>query len=568
MTDSTKTHRYSSLILALVAALIIASFDRRWLARPVTELIPPGCGIRLDWLSHLKSRLVEPFQAALALALTPGRRDQQPAPQLAVALDDELARVGKRYEARLRTEKKARVQEWVVGVYARLEREYGLSIKRFCKSLGIVERTFRTWRKRELRPTSPPPPPEPKPEPKPRGEGRFDLEHTLPGIQQVADTTDWDLCGIPLKIMASQDPGERHTDLWSGFRVEQAESGQVIMDLVDEAAEPGTQVLTDRGTPYMSQGDAMDERELEHAPCKEYTPTEKATKERAFRTVKDSLEPIRQFFARLADSIPELRRPALAVELATLLLSVFLRVFHLGHRNRPHPREHSDPDVLRSIAEEQREKARSDFVSKLSTLGRIHDQYDMQMPRIRFVRGHRAHALEDIVEAERRMRPAALRGEIKIPHLYFAAVLGDVAEQGRERRSDERARRMQASIEKQNERRQQARLEQLDSDPIARLHHGLDLLACHWRDGRLFFDGVGPGRAAILSAIDEMTARDPLGFQDDVHIECERWRSGRRVGKDQWASMSQLVEKLVRDATSCSTPATDRATLSSRGREV
>jgi hypothetical protein len=347
-----------------------------------------------------------------------------------------------------------------------------------------------------------------------------------------------------------------------------AESGQMVIDIIDEVAEPGTQVVTDRGTPYMSQTGSMDDREIEHAPCKEYTPTEKATKERAFRTVKDAIEPVRQFFARLADSIPQLRCPTIAVELATVLLTVFLRVYHLGHRDRRHPLEDSDPEVLRCIAEEQRENARSDFVSKLSTLGRIHDQYDMQMPRTRFVRGHRAHALADIVEAERRMRPAALRGEIMIPHLYFASVLNDVAEQGRERRGEQRARRMQVSIEKQDERRQQARLTQLDSDPIARLHHGLDLLACHWRDGRLFLEGVGPGRADIHNAIVEMATLDPLGFQDDVHFECERWRSAHRISNSQWVAMSMLVENLVRDASVYSTQASDRANLSSKGREV
>ncbi len=181
-------------------ACIVASFDRSWLARPVTELIPPDSGIRLDWLSHLKSRLMGPLIAALELALTPGRRAQEHPPQTAIVLDDELARIKERYEARMCTEKKARVQGWLVGVYARLERDHALSIRLFCKSLGISEQTFRTWRTREARPISASPPPEPKPEPRPRGEGRFGLEHTLPGIQQVADTTDWEILGIPLKV--------------------------------------------------------------------------------------------------------------------------------------------------------------------------------------------------------------------------------------------------------------------------------------------------------------------------------------------------------------------------------
>jgi hypothetical protein len=568
MTESTKSHKDTSLILALVAALIIASFDRRWLARPVTELIPPGSGIRLDWLSRLKSRLMGPLHAALELALMPGRRAQEPAPHTAVVLDDELARIKKRYEARMRTEKKARVQEWIVGVYARLEREYALSVKFFCKSLGIVERTFRTWRNREARPISAPPPPEPKPEPRPRGEGRFDLEHTLPGIQQLADTTDWEILGIPLKVMASQDPGERRTDLWSGFRVKEAESGQVIMDLVDEVAEPGTQVITDRGTPYMSQTGSMDEREMEHAPCKEYTPTEKATKERAFWTVKDALAPLVEFFHQLCERIPELRRPDIAVELATLLLTVFLRVYHLGHRDRRHPLEDHDPDVLRCIADEQREKARSDFVSKLSTLGRIHDQYDMQMSRMRFVRGHRAHALADIVEAERRMRPAARRGDVKVPHLYFATVLNDIAEHNRPRRSKTRDQQKKASLEKQNERRRKARWEQLDADPVLRLHRGLDMLSTQSRRGRLLLDGVGPGRGLLVSAIDEMATTDPLGFRDDVRLECRRWRADKRIGRQAWTAIADLVEDRMGKVTICSTSATGRAILSGKGREV
>jgi transposase-like protein len=45
--------------------------------------------------------------------------------------------------------------------------------------------------------------------PRPRGEGRFDLDHTLPGIQQMADTTEIDIAGNRLKIVAVQDPGTR-----------------------------------------------------------------------------------------------------------------------------------------------------------------------------------------------------------------------------------------------------------------------------------------------------------------------------------------------------------------------
>jgi hypothetical protein len=568
MTPSTKLHRDSSLILALVAALIVASFDRSWLARPVTELIPPGSGIRLDWLSHLKGRLMGPLIAALELALTPGRRAQEPAPQTAIVLDDEMARIKERYEAKLRAEKKARAQEWLVGVYARLERDYCLSVKLFCKTLGIAERTFRSWRTREAAPRSAPPPPVPPPEPRPQAEGRFGLDHTLPGIQQVADTTDWEILGIPLKVMASQDPGARHTDLWSGFRVSVAESGQVIMDLIEEVAEPGTQVITDRGTPYMSQTGSMDEREMEHAPCKEYTPTEKATKERAFLTVKDALAPLVEFFHQLCERIPELRCPDIAVKLATLLLTVFLRVYHLGHRDRRHPLEDHDPDMLRCIADEQREKARSDFVSKLSTLGRIHDQYDMQMPRIRFVRGHRAHALEDIVEAERRMRPAARRGDVKVPHLYFATVLNDVAEHNRPRRCEARGQQKKASLEKQKERRRKAHWEQLDADPVLRLHRGLDLLATQARRGRLLLGGVGPGRGLLVSAIDEMATTDPLGFRDDVRLECRRWMADKRIGRQAWTAIVDLVEERMGKVTTCSTSATGRAILSGKGREV
>ena len=546
MTDYHNPPHKVKLILALICALIVAAYDPKWLARPVKELIPPDSGIRSDWLSHLKKRLLPALIQLILKAITRGRPVKERPPNITHALDDELRRVRDEYKRRCKAEGKRKAQDWLVEAYSRLQKTFGVKEKDFCTAVGVSDRSLRYWSSRKLKPVPPPVSPEPSPKRTSRGEGRFDLEHTLPGIQQMADTTDWKLLGIPLKVMAVQDPGDRHRQKLSAVAVAEAESGKQIMGLVDQVAPPGTQVITDRGTPYMSQADTMTSHEQEHAPCKEFSPTEKATLERGFGIVKQALAPLVEFFEKLAKDFPQLSKGPIATNLASLLIGVFLEVYRLSLRHdSPHPLDGSDPDILRCIAEEQREKAREGLSSKLSTLERIHAQYGMTIGKQKFISTYRVYALEDIVETERKMRWRGRNDGIKCPHQYFAAVINGVAEEGKERRRRERLKRKQETEEREKERKQQERIDSLYSHPPTLLHDALAWAAAQWRTDRWLLGSLVCGQSRIQCAVAMMAALDPLGFEDDVRLECRRWHETWDKAKPPFDAVLALVDPII-----------------------
>ena len=121
---------------------------------------------------------------------------------------------------------------------------------------------------------------------------------------------------MPLQIVAAQDPGSRKEKLWESFTVDPHENSELIVEVLQKAVsdKPGMQVVTDQGTPYMSAETerAIEGLECEHAPQKEGTPTEKATLERSFRTVKDALKPLSELTKAIADRFPALRQGELA----------------------------------------------------------------------------------------------------------------------------------------------------------------------------------------------------------------------------------------------------------------
>ena len=79
---------------------------------------------------------------------------------------------------------------------------------------------------------------------KPVATGRFDLEVILPGQQVAADTSPWTLFGVPLQIVAGQDPGNRKEKLWESFAVDTHESSKLIVEVLEKALneKPGMQV--------------------------------------------------------------------------------------------------------------------------------------------------------------------------------------------------------------------------------------------------------------------------------------------------------------------------------------
>lgn len=517
-------------LLALVAAAIVKAHDPSWLARPVADLARES-GVRPERVSRLKAKLLAPFLALLERASRRGR-PKKPAPAHGqrgrALLRDALLAVAAEIIGHLGVQRR-RVQDLVVAARDRLHVEHGLSFRDFCQALGLPERTVRSWAERGPAPAPPPgPPPSVPAPPSTRGVGRFGLEVTLPGLQGMADTTDFSLFGVPLKIVAVQDPGLRRQHLWEAFSLEDHEDHDVIVQVVKDALgdRPGAQLLTDQGTPYLAQAarEAYEELELDHAPQKEATPTEKAPLERSFLTVKAALAPLVALSTRLARAVPALRSPVLAKTLGRILITTFLRVY-LAARDAPEPHRPADPVVLEQLAQAQREKARAETRSVKLALESLFDRYQLEGSRTRFVRAHRHHRVQDVLEAERRMGRRACRCHARVCDRYFAAILAQVARESRVRRERERRERLRRHQALQDHERTRAELQQARSHPEDALARALRLVAMHFQPEKdqLLFGGAGLGRRSLRDTLLHLRNESPEVLLHRVEIGWRKW---------------------------------------------
>lgn len=528
---SQESRSKSSLLLALVCASIVADYDRSWLARPVAQLIPED-GPRAEWVSRIKAKLRGVF-ADLVEAAT--RRGRRPAPrdQRAPVLEALLAVATRLLALHAVPVRRRAVQDELVCAFDRVHREHSVTARAFCAALALPERTFRSWQDRPAKPPPPPPPPKPpSPPPNDRNTGRFALEATAPDTQLGGDTTDLCVLGVDLKLVGVQDIGDRERCLYDAFVVDVRESSELISGAVAEAVagREGLQFITDQGTPYLAEAaqQAYDAIGLEHAPQREGTPTEKATVERGFGTVKTALAPIFGVLNRIATAAPALRQPVLARHVATLLVATFLRVYAAGRRHLGHPLDGQDPDVLRAIVEEQRERARAEDRSVRLFLESVHAEYAMEGSCEAFVRAFRRYPLEDLREAERRFRAHACRCKVRVCDRYFAAVVRDVHEAGLARRSaDRRQRRCEGQARRVRTDAAQ-RAADLDAHPERRLHEGLDLLADTWLpDTRGFVHDGQLARVWIRHAIAVIHAREPIAAADCIELHIRSWEAAR-----------------------------------------
>jgi len=518
-------------LLALVAASIAGAFDHRWLAQPVVALAAEH-DVSDQRISRLRARLQPGFEKDLAAGIRRGRPPTVAPEVVPDPVTEDLLAIAASVIAEVRIPRRA--AERIVAGAQRLHDQHGLTQQSFCDRLGIHDRTFRYWKRRPPAPPMAEPPVPPPPEPKPdRHEGRFDLNVTLPGIQTMSDTTDWDLFGVKLKVTAAMDPGNRHRQTWQAFAVEAAETSEVIANTIDRAVgeQPGTQVITDQGKPFLADLSraAYDAMHADHAPCAEGAPTQKAPIERSFGTVKRLLEPIAELTRKLADLIPVLHRDDVARPVAALLLATYLRVFEVGHRDRAHPLEGADPQLLRDIADEQREKARHEMDSKRLLLGHIFDALGCTGSRERFIRNLRDHHLEDIQAAQRDLAQnwwCCCR--IHSPSRYFAKVLWNAAIAGRERRERDRRRRAADAELLQRQRADLAGEAFLGQHPDELLRRGLDLVAtqCHTDVGReLLRARRGPGPTSVARAVELLRTVHPAVHLDIVEAMWRAWSS-------------------------------------------
>jgi transposase InsO family protein len=541
-----------SRLTALVCAAVVAAHDRRWLAQPVAALRAAEDPAP-ETLSRLKARALGSLEELVARL---HRRGRPRAPSETSSLRAQLAAMRAKLDlaASVIAEDGVRsraLQDRLVAAHARLESEHATSLRDFCTSLGIPERTFRSWRNRA--PAAPPAPPAPVPPPAPkppRNEGRFALELCPPDLQAMADTTYIRAFGIDLQIVGAQDPGRRHKELLSAFAVTEQENADVVTGVLTQAlgALPGAQAITDQGTPYIARAtqQACEAIDIEPAPQTEASPTDKAPLERAWGTVKQALAPLLALTDRAAASVPALRSPALARAALSLLLAVFLRVYAGGRRHLAHPLEGHDPAALADVVARAREAARAENHSRKIFLQKLHADYNLaqDISVDDFVRAHRRHHLEDIIAAERALRDRACRCNVRRCDRYFAGILRNVAEQGRLRR----ARLLAQREEQRRHDLQTARFEQQDrflaEHPELRLHQALDAMTVQWdeRTGRLEHGGRGWARGALVRALRELRDRAPLVWSYDVDAAVRAWRTTTACPHGAQIAISALLE--------------------------
>lgn len=517
-------------LLALLAASIVKDHDPTWIARPVADLARES-QVRPERVSRLKRKLLDRLQTLVDKASRRGRPRRRQASSSPPPVDPAREALLEVAADLVRTQgvRRCEIQDRIVASRDRLHAEHGLSHRDFCRSLGLSERTVRSWAERgPAAPRPPDPAPAPPSPPASRNVGRFDLETTLPGLQAMADTSDFKLFDVPMKIVAVQDPGRRRQRLWEAFELEDHEDHQVVVDVVTKALEdqPGTQFMTDQGTPYLAEAArvAYEDLELEHAPQKEGTPTDKATLERSFLTVKSALAPMITLSAHLARAVPALRSPALAKALGRILLATFLRVYTAA-REAPESHRPADPVVLEALAEAQREKARAESRSIKLALESLFERYQFAGSKTRFVKAHRHHRVEDVIAAERQMGRYACRCNAKHCDRYFASILNKVAQAGRTQRRRERRERLRRHRDSKAEARARAQSEQNRKHPEEAIARALHLLALQYRpekDG-LPFHGATIGRTPLLRAAMRIIEESPLVWRDRVEVGWKTW---------------------------------------------
>lgn len=540
-----------SRIVALACAAVVGAYDRRWLAQPVVTLLGPG-DVAAETLSRIKRRLLGPLEA---LVTQLHRRGRRAAASPTSSLRAELAATRAKLElaASVIGERGVRdrgLQERLVAAHVRLETEHGTSLRDFCRSLGISERTFRAWRTRKpaAAPTAPPPPAEPAP---PRNDGRFALELCPPDLQAMADTTHVRAFGVDLQLVGAQDPGRRYRELLSAFEVTEQDDAEVVTRVLTEAlgALPGTQAIVDQGTPYIARATraACDALDVDLEPQVEACPTDKAPLERAWRTIKQALAPLLALTDQIAAAVPALRSPALARAALTMLVSVYLRVYTGGRSRLAHPLEHGDPAALADVVERARQAACAERRSRKIFLLKLHAAYNLgaDISVDDFVRAHRDHHIDDLIAAERALRDRACRCNVKRCDRYFAGILRNVAEHGRRRRARERAAR-----EEQRQRDRQAECFEhqerfLAEHPDIRLAQALDALTIQWdeRTGRLAFGGAGWARGSMARALRELRDRAPLVWSYDVDAVVSSWRATGACSSGTQTAICDVLER-------------------------
>jgi len=196
--------------------------------------------------------------------------------------------------------------------------------------------------------------------------------------------------------------------------------------------------------------------------------------------------------------------------------------------------------VLEAVAEEQRERARAENRSVKLKLEAIHAAYDFEVPVRRFVRVHRRHCLEDIEEAIDRMGVKACRCYAKRCDRYFSAILRRVAEANAQWRLKARRQRMAEHQSRLDHERAEAERQRRETEPERAIADALDLVARQYepKKRRLLFGGVGPGRARLVAALEQLEKSEAGAARDRAEVGWRTWqaRNAEEGGIDERGS--------------------------------
>jgi transposase InsO family protein len=510
-------------------------------------------GLSAERISRLVSRVLTPFQA---LVERMSRRGRPAADCQRDALEAELERTRALLEVSTSLLAKASTRrgwarELIVGAWQRVSSIAGMSQERFCAALALAPRTLRDWLKTarnkpaEPEPNAAEPPKRDRRTARRQRRGRFGFDVVLPDTQMAADTTDIDVLGVRLKLMATQDIGGRDVDLLDGVLIDQTESADKIAQLFTQtlAGMAGAQMLTDQGTPYMAAASTqcLEKLGVEHVPQKEGHPTGKATIERAFKTIKDVGRGLFDLTNRLAEHLPALSCSQLAIPVARTIVESLIRAYQSGARaarEAIEARGGIDPQVLEHASARSREQARAGERSARLLLSQIHEQYGIRRPLKRFVDALHRYPLPVLQEAERQLRSQVHRDDIRDRASYFAAIVrscNDEFQAAQKRASRERAEAAQRASERCQ---YEAQMSRWLACPDELLRDALFIIAHQWsdEDRELLFSGVGPGLGLMSCALRRMVEMHCTTAAHDIAMGVAN--NFKRANADRFSSGS------------------------------
>jgi transposase InsO family protein len=521
MPSSHPSPQTPSALVALVALGIVIRLRPAWAGVHLADAAAEQ-GVSAERVSRLISRAMAPFQALIETLVRRGRPPCDSHPDaLETQLDctRALLEVSTSVLARLGTGRR-RARELIVGAWQRLSTMPGMTQQRLCAALALPARTLRDWlttarsKPAEPKPSAAEPPKRTGRTARRQRRGRFGFDVVLPDTQMAADTTDIDVLGVRLKLMATQDIGGRDVDLLDGVLIDQTESADKIAQLFTEtlAGLAGAQMLTDQGTPYMAGATTatLEQLGVEHVPQKEGHPTGKATIERAFKTIKDVGRGLFGITNRLAEHLPALSCSQLAIPVARTIVESLIRAYQCGARatrEAIEARGGIDPQALEQASTQSRQQAQAVERSARLLLAHIHGLYEMRCPLKRFVDSLYRYPVRVLQEAEAQLRKQAHRADIGSWSRYFGAIVRNCNDEYQRVVARDRCERAEAAKRKQQHLQYEAQMSRWWARPDEWLGDALLVIAHQWidEDRELLFSGVGPGLGLMASALRRMT---------------------------------------------------------------